>query len=61
VYSIVGEEGPEHDKRFTCEVTLEGEAAGRGVGRTKKEAQQLAATAALARMDSTSGEEPPAG
>jgi len=61
VYSIVSEEGPEHDKRFTCEVELDGEAAGRGVGRTKKEAQQQAAAAALARMESASESEPPAG
>ena len=51
VYSIVGEDGPEHDKRFTCEVAVDGAAAGRGVGRTKKEAQQLAAAAALSQLD----------
>jgi ribonuclease-3 len=61
VYAIVTEEGPEHDKRFTCEVTLEGEAAGLGVGRTKKEAQQQAAAAALAQMDFAGDGEPPAG
>jgi ribonuclease-3 len=50
IYTIVAEEGPEHDKLFTCEVALDGEPAGRGVGRTKKEAQQRAAGAALLRL-----------
>jgi ribonuclease-3 len=61
VYTIVAEEGPEHDKRFTCEVTLRGEAAGRGVGRTKKEAQQQAAAATLARMAAEADGGTPAG
>ncbi len=58
VYTIVAEEGPEHDKRFTCEVALDGATAGRGIGRTKKEAQQQAAGAALLRL---AEEELPAG
>lgn len=47
VYSIVEEAGPDHDKSFVCEVAVRGAAAGRGAGRTKKEAQQRAAAAAL--------------
>jgi ribonuclease-3 len=51
VYSILAEEGPEHERRFACEVSLRGVAAGRGAGRTKKEAHQRAAAAALARLE----------
>jgi ribonuclease-3 len=46
-YAIVDEAGPDHEKCFVCEVSLRGEPAGRGEGRTKKEAQQRAAAAAL--------------
>jgi ribonuclease-3 len=47
-YAVVEESGPDHDKRFVCEVRVAGELRGRGDGRTKKEAQQRAAAAALA-------------
>jgi len=49
-YAVVGEEGPEHAKRFACEVSISGLAAGRGGGRTKKEAQLAAAEGALERF-----------
>lgn len=52
-YAIVAESGPDHDKRFTCEVSVEGELLGSGEGRTKREAQQHAAAAALARFAET--------
>jgi ribonuclease-3 len=58
-YVVVVAEGPEHDKRFTCEVALRGAALGRGVGRTKKEAQQRAAAEALTRLDRTAPEAAP--
>ena len=51
VYGVVEEVGPEHDKQFTCEVAVRGVAVGRGAGRTKKEAHQRAATAALEALD----------
>jgi ribonuclease-3 len=47
LYAIVDEAGPDHDKRFVCEVSVRGARAGRGEGRTKKEAQQRAAAAAI--------------
>lgn len=53
VYEIVEEIGPDHDKRFVCEVAISGRPAGRGEGRSKKDAQQQAATAALDRLEST--------
>jgi len=61
VYSIVEEVGPDHDKRFVCEVALRGAAAGRGDGRTKKEAQQRAAAAALESLAAAEAVEPAGG
>ena len=46
-YVIVRESGPDHDKVFEVEVNVGGEPVGRGVGRSKKEAEQLAAKQAL--------------
>lgn len=47
-YDLTGESGPDHDKRFAASVSLAGEIIGSGEGRTKKEAEQMAARAALA-------------
>ena len=41
------ESGPDHDKTFTFEVLINGEVSGRGKGKTKKEAEQMAACKAL--------------
>ena len=49
-YRLTGEEGPDHDKRFFVEVDLNGEVAGRGKGNSKKEAEQMAAKAAIAKL-----------
>jgi ribonuclease-3 len=49
-YRMAGESGPDHDKRFTAEVTLNGEIIGAGDGRSKKEAEQSAARSALEKM-----------
>ena len=46
-YAIVGRSGPDHAPRFEVEVKLEGLAASRGAGRTRREAEQDAAAAAL--------------
>ena len=48
-YEMTGESGPDHDKRFSCAVYINGKAAGEGEGRTKKEAEQAAAGSALER------------
>jgi ribonuclease-3 len=45
-YNVVGEEGPDHDKRFIVEVRI-GSQTARGEGTSKKEAQQQAAKHAL--------------
>jgi len=42
-YAVVRESGPDHDKLFEVEVTVNGEVVGRGTGRSKKEAEQSAA------------------
>jgi ribonuclease-3 len=47
VYSVVEVEGPAHERRFTCAALIDGEQAGRGTGRTKKDAEQEAARQAL--------------
>ena len=46
-YRLVGEEGPDHAKRFSMEVELNGKTVGAGEGRTKKAAEQNAARAAI--------------
>ena len=49
-YQLVGEEGPDHDKRFFVEVDLTGTPVGSGQGRSKKEAEQMAAKAAIGKL-----------
>lgn len=46
-YELLEESGPEHDKTFIVEVVMEQECLGRGLGRTKKAAEQEAAYQAL--------------
>ncbi len=49
-YILVGSSGPDHDKRFEVEVHLNSNVIGRGSGRSKKEAEQLAAKEAAELM-----------
>lgn len=46
-FELIRSEGPDHRKQFEVEVFIRGEAAGRGRGSTKKEAEQNAAREAL--------------
>ena len=46
-YSIVDESGPDHDKRFTCAVSVNGKILAEGVGKGKKSAEQEAAKRAI--------------
>jgi len=46
-YQLTGESGPDHAKTFTVSVLLNEEAVGVGAGRSKKEAEQMAARDAL--------------
>ena len=50
-YRVAGEVGPEHRKLFHVEVLVGGEVIAQGAGRTKKDAEQDAAKAALANSD----------
>jgi ribonuclease-3 len=47
VYRVLRESGPDHHKQFDIELTIRGEVYGVGTGRSKKEAEQQAARAAL--------------
>jgi ribonuclease-3 len=49
-YRTSSEEGPDHEKMFTVEVNVHGKTFGEGRGTNKKQAEQEAARAALARM-----------
>jgi ribonuclease-3 len=49
-YRTIAEVGPDHDKRFTVGVFLREEEIARGEGKSKQEAEQDAARAALARF-----------
>lgn len=50
-YRLTGESGPDHAKVFSVEVDLNGQKVGEGTGHSKKEAEQMAARAAIARLD----------
>ena len=47
---LTGETGPDHDKRFEVEVHLNSNVIGRGIGKSKKRAEQEAAREALELM-----------
>ncbi|MBE6960273.1 MAG: ribonuclease III [Ruminococcaceae bacterium] len=49
-YTLVGESGPDHDKHFEVELSLNGQVIGCGVGSSKKRAEQDAARVALEHM-----------
>ncbi len=49
-YAVVGESGPDHQKAFEVEIRAGGSVLGRGAGRSKKEAEQMAAKQALERL-----------
>jgi ribonuclease-3 len=47
-YTVLDVEGPPHDRSFTAAAVIDGEVAGTGSGRSKKDAEQAAAQEALA-------------
>ena len=49
-YLVSSEEGPDHHKMFSVDVLIGGERVGFGKGRSKKEAQQMAAKEALEKL-----------
>ncbi|HID56777.1 TPA: ribonuclease III [Candidatus Poribacteria bacterium] len=57
VYRVVSESGPDHDKSFEVEVYLANIPYGRGVGKSKKEAEQNAARQALEALQAEESED----
>ena len=49
-YKLIKDEGPDHDKKFVVEVFIGDKAAGSGIGRTKKSAEQEAAYHAIIKL-----------
>jgi ribonuclease III len=49
-YHVIDESGPDHEKTFRVEIRIPGEITAVGTGKTKKEAEQSAATAALIQL-----------
>jgi ribonuclease-3 len=55
VYRFVEAIGPDHSKQFTAEILVEGEAMGRGIGKSKKTAESQAARAAWEKLRCSHG------
>lgn len=49
-YVLIQETGPDHNKRFTVEARINNNSMGKGMGKSKKEAEQHAAKSALTLM-----------
>ena len=52
-YVTIGATGPDHNREFTVEVRIGGQAYGTGTGRSKQQAAQAAAQAALERIQTS--------
>ena len=50
VYTLTGQSGPDHNKQFVVQVSLNGRVIGEGTGTSKKRAEQSAAHAALEKL-----------
>jgi ribonuclease-3 len=55
-YEVIKEEGPQHAKIFTVQVSLDGKILGTGKGQTKKSAEQLAAKEAIRKIKKINSE-----
>lgn len=53
IYQVLHEEGPDHDKTFLVAVFVDGQKVGEGEGKSKQNAQQVAALQALDEVDFT--------
>ena len=49
-YRLAGQSGPDHDKKFDVEVSLNGQTVGFGSGSSKKRAEQMAARCAIEKL-----------
>jgi ribonuclease-3 len=56
VYRLVEAVGPDHDKQFTAEILVDGQALGRGMGGSKKVAESQAARAAWEELRCSHGQ-----
>mgnify|MGYP002542831381 FL=1 len=54
-YVVAGESGPDHRKSFLVHVLINGEVMGMGEGKSKKNAEQMAARDAFVRLGDNSG------
>ncbi len=54
VYQVIEETGPDHDRTFKVGVFLKDKQAGEGMGKSKQQAEQEAARAALEKIDKIS-------
>jgi ribonuclease-3 len=50
-YRVLSEDGPPHDRTFEVAARVDGDELGRGSGRSKKDAEQQAAEAALTQLE----------
>jgi ribonuclease-3 len=50
IYRLVQANGPDHSKKFTAEILVEGQALGRGTGKSKKTAESQAAKVAWEKL-----------
>jgi ribonuclease III len=57
-YRIVSSEGPDHDRHFVVEVTIDGQLCGVGEGRSRREAETRAAEAALLQLEAAAASAP---
>jgi ribonuclease-3 len=49
-YTLLSESGPDHQKTFEVQLSIKGNVYGKGIGRSKKEAEQQAAREALEKL-----------
>ena len=49
-YALIGQSGPDHDKKFDVAVSLNGKIVGEGSGSSKKRAEQMAARSAIEKL-----------
>jgi ribonuclease-3 len=50
-YRVVSSEGPDHDRHFVVEVAIDGIVRGEGEGRSRRDAETMAAEAALEQLE----------
>lgn len=55
-YEMIAAKGPDHDREFECIVRHEGRELGRGIGKSKKEAESNAARSALEKLKTDAGD-----